>query len=217
MAFREKLTQAREMRKMGLPYSEIRLKLGVSKSTLSYWLRDMPLSREKINELRATSPQRIERYRNTMAEKRNMRLHAVRKKAIEDIGAFSERELFIAGLFLYWGEGGKTKRYSITLSNTDPSMIRFYIKWLENVGVPQHKIKIRLQLYSDMAISKEVNFWRRLTKLPKKNFQNPYMKQTLYEQVIQKGFGHGTCNVIVDSRDISEYILESLKILSEMY
>jgi len=35
-----------------LSYAEIRKRLGVPKSTLSYWLRGFPLSEERIKELR---------------------------------------------------------------------------------------------------------------------------------------------------------------------
>jgi len=35
-----------------LSYAEIRKRLGVPKSTLSYWLREFPLSKEKIKELK---------------------------------------------------------------------------------------------------------------------------------------------------------------------
>lgn len=34
-----------------LSYGEIRKRLGVPKSTLSYWLREFPLSEERIKEL----------------------------------------------------------------------------------------------------------------------------------------------------------------------
>ena len=53
------------MRKKGMSYSQIKDKIKVSKSTLSGWLSDMPLSEKRIRELRADSPIRIERYRNT--------------------------------------------------------------------------------------------------------------------------------------------------------
>jgi hypothetical protein len=217
MAHREKYIEARKLRAKGMPYSEIKNRLGVGKGTLSAWLRDMPLSRERINELRATSPRRIERYRMTMESKRNARLAEVYARVARNIGTLTNRELFIAGLFLYWGEGGKTKRYSITLSNTDPAMIRFYIKWLGGMSVPRPKIKIRLQLYADMNISKETHYWQRVSNIPTSQIQKPYIKKNLYAEVIQKGFGHGTCNVIVDERDTSEYVLQSLKLLSNMF
>src|SRR3989338_4021404 len=129
--------KALAMRKKGMSYSAIKEKLGISKSTLSYWLSDMPLSREQINVLRAHSPQRIERYRNTMREKREVRMKDMYAVVSKEIGKFTTRELFIAGFFLYWAEGGKTKRCNITLSNTDPSMLRFYIIWVCSLGIPR--------------------------------------------------------------------------------
>jgi DNA-binding transcriptional MerR regulator len=216
MAHRDKYIQARELRKQGLPYSDIRVRLGVSKSTLSAWLHDMPLTRDRINELRAYSSQRIERFRNTMSEKREKRLAGVYLKVKKDIKRLTKRDIFIAGLFLYWGEGGKTKRYTITLSNTDPSMIRFYLRWLKELRIPVEKIKVRLQLYSDMDIQEKVMFWVKETGLPIKQFQKTYVKQTLYTRVTEKGFGHGTCNVIVDDRDIQEYVQQSLRVIAAL-
>jgi transposase-like protein len=35
-----------------LSYTEIRKRLGITKSSLSYWLREFPLSEERILELR---------------------------------------------------------------------------------------------------------------------------------------------------------------------
>ena len=169
-------TKALILRKKGMSYSEIKEKLGVSKSTLSYWLRDLPLSRERINALRAHSPKRIEKFRNTMRMKREARLSQVYVQVSKTIRSLSSRELFIAGLFLYWGEGGKTKAYAITLANTDPRMIRFYLVWLRALGVPEEKIKIRLHLYSDMD-------YREGNQILDKNYKSASKK--FYETVSQ--------------------------------
>ena len=74
MARREDKQKVLEYRKEGFSYSQIKEKLKVSKSTLSGWLCDMPLSEERIRELQADNPIRIERYRNTMRTKREARL-----------------------------------------------------------------------------------------------------------------------------------------------
>lgn len=206
-----------KMRHKGKSYNEIKDKLKVSKSTLSYWLRDMPLSRDQVNTLRAYSPKRIERFRNTMREKRDARLSEVYKVVSKDLGKLSKRDIMISGFFLYWGEGGKTKLYTTTLANTDPQMIRFYIRWLQVLKVDQSKIKIRLQLYSDMDISKEISFWSKVLSLEKDHFVKPYIKKTARINISYRGFGHGTCNVIVDNRDISEYVLQGLRYISSQF
>ncbi len=46
--------KAIELRKKGMSYSQIREKLGTPKSTLSNWLKDHPLSKERIRELQTS-------------------------------------------------------------------------------------------------------------------------------------------------------------------
>lgn len=209
--------QAIKLRHTGMSYSAIKEKIGVSKSTLSYWLREFPLSRERINELRAKSPIRIEKFRNTMQEKRKERLRKVYMRVARNIKKMNKRELFLTGLFLYWGEGGKTKQYTISLSNTDPQMIIFYLKWLKSISVQEQKIKVRLHLYSDMNIEAETRFWQTVTRLGKTHFQKSHIKKSDSRKRTYRGFGHGTCNVIVDDRDISEYVLQGLEYIKNNF
>ena len=54
-------TLAEKMRLEGHSYSSIQKKIGVSKSTLSSWLREIPLSDTRLRELRDFNPVRIER------------------------------------------------------------------------------------------------------------------------------------------------------------
>jgi len=208
--------KAINLRKKGYSYSQIKDKLDISKSTLSGWLSDMPLSEDKIKELRDFNPQRIERYRNTMKNKKEVRLNEIYKKVSEDIGKFSEREIFLLGLFLYWGEGTKSANSSTQLTNTNPSMIKFFIKWLELLGVSKKDLKVKLHIYSDMNIKKSIAFWSKELKIPISQFKKPYIKETSLKNITYKnGFGKGTCCVIFGDRNMWEYITMGLKYISE--
>ena len=203
------------MRQKGMSYSQIKEKLGISKSTLSGWLYNMPLSPKRIRELQADSPIRIEKYRNTMRAKREARLNQVYKKFEKDIGSFTKRDLFIAGLFLYWGEGTKTQKTSVVLTNTNPSMLKFFIRWLKLFNVKRKDLKIKLHLYSDMDIKKSIDFWSKELKISKSQFTKPYIKKTTFSSITYKnGFGKGTCCVMFDDRDLWEYIIMGLKYIS---
>ena len=208
--------KAIKLRQKGLSYSQIKEKLGINKSTLSGWLNDMPLSEDRIKELRDFSPQRIERYRNIMREKKDARLKGVYKKVSSDIGVFSKREIFLLGLFLYWGEGTKAANSSTQLTNTNPAMIKFFIKWLELLGVEKKNLKVKLHLYSDMNIKESVAFWSKELKIPVSQFKKPYIKETNLKSITYKnGFGKGTCCVIFGDRNLWEYITMGLKYISE--
>lgn len=204
------------MRRKGMSYSQIKEKLIVSKSTLSDWLSGMPLSEKRIRELRDFNPQRIERYRNTMMAKKNVRMKEVYQKVSRDIGIFSKREIFLLGLFLYWGEGTKAQNSLVALTNTNPAMLKFFIEWLKLFGVKNKDLKVKVHLYSDMNINKALDFWSKELKIPISQFYKPYVKRVSLKSITyNNGFGKGTCSVILGSRDLWEYIMMSIKYISE--
>ncbi len=211
MALREKKAEAIRMRKEGASYSQIKEKLKVSKSSLSLWLHNMPLPEKRLRELRDHNAVRIERFSNTMRLKRESRRAEVRERAAKDIGKLSERELLIAGLFLYWGEGGKTEPTSTSLSNTDPTMLRFFMKWMESLGVPRDRLRVHVHLYADMNVRAELKYWSETLGLPLSSFTKPYVKTSNRSGLsYPQKFTHGTCNVIYHNRDVSEYVLMAL-------
>jgi transposase-like protein len=217
MARRIDKNKAIKMRESGMSYSQIKAELGVSKSTLSLWLRDLPLSDTRLRELRDFNQVRIEKTRLKKQQKRSMRLDSVANKASVDIGTISNRELLIAGFFLYWAEGGKTKNYTTNLSNTDPVMIRAFIKWLALIGGSKEKVYVRLHLYSDMTEKKEIEYWSREIDLPQKQFRKSYIKTSKLSDLTYVTKGHGTCNVIFPGRDVTEYVLQGLKVIARLF
>jgi len=216
MARKKDKQKALSLRKKGMSYSQIKEKLDVSKSTLSGWLYNMPLSDKRIRELRADNPIRIERYRNTMRTKKENRLKEVYRKVSKDIGNFSKRDLFLAGLFLYWGEGTKAQNSLVALTNTNPAMIKFFIKWLELFNITKKDLKIKLHLYFDMNVKEMLDFWSKELKIPINQFHKSYIKKSNSKSISYKnGFGKGTCSVIFRDRNLWEYITMGLKYISE--
>lgn len=213
MAKWELREKALDMRGEGMSYSQIKEVLGVSKGTLSVWLREHPLPRERINELRGNSERRIERCRETKARKREERMRGVHENVRLEIGSMSDKEFFIGGLLLYWAEGTKAARGMVCMTNTDPAMLTFFIRWIKQQGVDQSRLKVKLHLYSDMNLEKETYFWQEVLKLPKEAFKNPYIKTSLYNKPRNYNgrFGHGTCNVFVHDIDLYERITAGIE------
>jgi len=209
--------KAIKLRQKGFSYSQIKEKLNIGKGTLSEWLSGMPLSEERIKELRDFSPQRIERYRNTMQKKSRDQHDLIYKNIKDKLKSLSDRDLLISGFFLYWGEGSKTKSYSVALTNTNPKMLVFFIKWLEFFNVPKEKLRVKLHLYSDMKIKDQVSFWSKTLDIPITQFRNSYIKKTKLSSVTYKnGFGHGTCSVIVEDKVIASQILIGLEYIQDI-
>ena len=218
MAHKELKIKAIGMRKEGMSYSQIKEVIPVSKSTLSLWLEKYPLTPEKLRELRDLSPRRIEAYRATMKKKRDIRVSLQRNLVVKKIMKPTERELLVAGFFLFWGEGAKTRRPEVSLANTDPAMIRFFVKWLTLIGADKDKIKFTLHLYGDMNIKKELLYWSKSLGYPLSAFYKPYIKKTALTGITYRnGFGHGTCNARYLSQNMNDYVLMGLQHIRGLY
>ena len=206
------------LRKQKKSYSQIKEILGVSKSTLSGWLRAYPLTREEINNLRAHSEKRIERYRQTMAKKRQTHLDSYYKIEKKRYLPLSPKELLVAGLFLYWGEGNKSDRNTLSINNTDPSLIKFALYWMvKGLHVSKSNIHVYIHLYSDMDIKRELKYWSKELGIPLRQFVKPYIKESKRSEIDQKGFGHGTCGIRIHSTVVKEHILMAIKAISDGY
>jgi transposase len=97
--------RARELREQGLDYEEIAGALGVSKSSVSLWVRDMPRpDRLSYEECRKRSAEGSRLYWETERPAREAQREAVRAGAAGQIGVLSKREVLIAGAIAYWCE-----------------------------------------------------------------------------------------------------------------
>ena len=69
---------------------------------------------------------------------------------------------FIAGLGLglYWGEGNKRNPTSVRLGNTDPKLIKAFVRFLLKIfKVKPSKLRFGLQIFSDMPPRNVLSFW----------------------------------------------------------
>jgi len=217
-ALLEKHVRALELRKKGWSYSAIKTELDISKSTASNWLHKYPLSHEQLDKLQFHNEHRIEAFRTTMAKKKQELFdNAVRDQEIT-IGELTEKELYLCGLALYWGEGGKTLYSNLTFANTDPRMIKFFLIWLRQaIHYPDDHIKTKLHLYKDMNIEEETEYWVAITGLGLDHFSKPYIKKTTLKGLTYKTRGHGTCNVIASGLKYARPTFAGMEVLSSMY
>lgn len=211
-------TRVIQLRKLGLSYNQIKLQVRVSKSTLSRWLKDLPLSKEQIDLLRGKNHQRIERYRESMKKRRETRLNQVYLESRKQLLPLSKKELLMAGLFLYLGEGNKGLKNAVSVNNTDPAVMKFYYYWLKKIlKIPGDKIRVYMHLYKDMNIEEELNYWSKWLKIPRSQFIRPYIKESLRSSIQQKGYGHGTCALVVHDTRLKERIILGLKSILDHY
>lgn len=123
--------QARELRLQGLDYEEIVAQLGVSKSSVSLWVRDLPRpSRVSPAQCAGRTSERMRRYWAAERPVRAARREAASAAAAASIGDLTDREILIAGAIAYLCEGAKNKPHRrvdrVTFVNSDPKLISFF-------------------------------------------------------------------------------------------
>lgn len=191
------------MRKEGRSYREIGAVVGVSKSTLSLWLRDVPLTEEQRRLLTQRGPaSTTARHAENRAVAARRRAH-VRAQAGEQVVGLSESELFVAGVVAYWAEGSKNKPWrhgqAVRFVNSDPAMIRLFLAWLRLVGVERDRLVFRVHIHESADAAEAATFWSGVVEAPKSQFGKATVK-THTPRTIRKNVGpdyHGCLLVYV--------------------
>ncbi len=119
-----------KLRSFGKSYSEISAELGVPKSTLSDWLSKFPWSnniKRKLtkNNIRL-STSRIAELSKIRDENRKLLYAQAEQEARKDFDALKYHPLFIAAVMIYWGEGDKLSRSRVTVTNSDPAVLKIF-------------------------------------------------------------------------------------------
>jgi hypothetical protein len=168
--------KAINFRNKGLSYNNIRDELNISKSTLSYWLKDIPLSAKQRKRLYTKQILNLSRGPQSQKERRMKEVAKIIGEAEKEIQMPLSFETYrFLGAALYWSEGNKTNQFAIT--NSDPYFIVFMVRWFEKIfGVPSQKLKARLNIYSQQNDLKMKQFWSQLTNIPIENFGKSFVK-----------------------------------------
>ena len=160
-----------KLRKKGLSYSEILKKVPVAKSTLSLWLRSVGLSKRQEQRLTEKKLAAMKRGWESCHKKRLNITEMIKNKARSDIGKISKRELWLMGVMLYWAEGAKEKKWNsgvgLKFSNSDPTMINFFLKWLKEICLifPQDII-YELYIHETANWKDAVRYWSKIILIP---------------------------------------------------
>jgi transcriptional regulator with XRE-family HTH domain len=196
--------KARELRQKGLAYEDIVAELGVSKSTVSAWVSDMPrperLSYEECCERQAAA---VAKYWAAERPVREAERDAVRAAAAAEVGAPSDREILIAGAIAYWCEGGKNKphrrRDRVIFINSDPMLIKFFVRFLDVAGIDRERLIFRIHIHESADVAAAQRFWLDVTQARPAQFRAPTLK-THNPRTVRKNTGddyHGCLRIDV--------------------
>ncbi len=173
--------EAIRLRKLGKSLPYIHTKLGIPKSTLSYWLKNIELTDCQKNKLESD-------WKNALVKARKKAViwhndaKANRIKVSENEGRllldnidYNNKDITeLALALLYLGEG--TKAQSETgMGSSDPLILKFFVNSLRTIyKVPANKIKCSLHLRADQNPNEMMGFWSKQLNISEENFTKPY-------------------------------------------
>lgn len=173
---------ARELRQRGLDYKRIAAELGVSKSSVSLWVRDLPRpARLSYEECRRRQAEGVRRYWDTERGVREAERKAECSVAAARIGPLNDREVLIAGAIAYWCEGTKSKPYRradrVVFMNSDPGLVAFFLRFLDVAGVARERLICRVQIHESGDVPAAQRFWLGVTGADPAQFRRPSLKR----------------------------------------
>lgn len=196
--------QALHLRKDGNSYNYISKVTGISKSTLSDWLTEIPYTPnqetiERIGKARAASG----------AAKHKIKVESFKKAALQgkiDIGSINQRDLFMLGLGLYIGEGTKSGNI-IRVINANPRVIRLAINWFKKIcGLANDNFRLRLHIYPDNNENDCIKYWAKETGLPRHNFQRTQVDVRKDKKMAKRGkLPYGTAHLHIKSNGVEKF------------
>jgi transposase-like protein len=210
--------EARRLRtEEGLSVGEIATRLGVSKGTSSLWLRDIELTDEqKVRLAERGHGQNEGQIRGSLSIKEQAKS---RREDYQQTGremakrfGFGDYRVFCA---LYWAEGNKS-RCCVGMSNTDPDMLRIFVKVLREVFESKDDdfgVSVMAHLGNGLTAEQIRDYWLNMLGLPEKCFKRFNLKSKYYPAQNKKHKRHvyGCCSVRIGSTEIVQTIYGSIQ------
>lgn len=83
-------------------------------------------------------------------------------------------KLFGLGIGLYWGEGNKANKNTVRIGNSDPALIRIFIKFLiKFFRIKKEDLRFHLHVFTDINLNKAFDFWIKEVDIKKEQFYKP--------------------------------------------
>jgi transcriptional regulator with XRE-family HTH domain len=149
--------KARELRiKQKLSLLEIAERLALPKTTVFYWIRDLPNPKIKYRDSPARARSRAKAARRNVAKYKALR-DAAYDRGWDEYPRLAQEPTFIDFVCMYIGEGYKRDRNAVSLANSDPRVIRLADHWIRRFS--RNPVTYAFQYHADQDPDCLIRFW----------------------------------------------------------
>ena len=127
---------------------EIAERLAVSRTTVHYWVRDLPPVQRRENPLPGNAAMQA-KYRALREQ-----AYALGRAEFDELARDPTFRDFVC---MYVGEGFKRNRNRVALANSDPSVVRLAAHWIRRLGT--NRMTASVQYHADQDLDELRRFW----------------------------------------------------------
>lgn len=144
--------KARELRvRKRLTIDELAERLAVPRTTVFYWVRDLPIGQTSRRTLAAHRAGEVTR-----------RIHRGRRQAayaqgMHEYPALIGEPTFRDFVCMYIGEGSKRSRNVVAIGNSDPAVVKLGAAWIRRLS--RNPVSYSFQHHADQDPAKVCEFW----------------------------------------------------------
>ena len=203
--------KAISLRLTGQSYREISNTLSVNRSTLSGWLKNIPLSTDHRQKL-------ITQWKNGLIKARERSIQVKNAEKIQNIQLHQKNaenflkninldnailELFLAGLYL--GDGFKTNG-RLGLGNANPQLVLLFTNLIRKLyQIDETKLHVEIFGRADQRPIELIDYWSKLLIIPKNQFQHTQLDPRSIKPT--RPNYHGVCAVNYNDVNLQRRIL----------
>lgn len=202
-------------REHGMSIKEIARAVGVARSSVSVWVRDIDLSAEQRAMLARRNPLFNRQINGAATNSANGRARRLGYQAHGRMLAARGDPFHAAGCMLFWAEGSK-RRDAVVFVNSDPEMVRFFLEFVHRYfGVSDRDVRLRCNLFADhLERQREIEqFWLDCLGLPRSSLLvshvNVYSKYSQKKR--QNRLPYGTSTLLVHRTHVVQSIYGSIQ------
>ena len=137
--------------------AEISKLFGLSQTGVNYWLKKFNIPKRTISE--------------AIYIKHNPNGDPFKFISPQNL---QDAKLFGLGIGLYWGEGTKADKNSVRLGNSDPALVRIFIKFLiKFFNIDKEDMRFHLHTFTDINLEEAKQYWMKELKIESSQFYKP--------------------------------------------
>jgi len=126
-----------------------------------------------------------------------------------------EQQLFGLGIGIYWGEGDKTNPHSSRVANTDPRLIKVFIRFLKKIcQLENRKIRYSIVCFNDSNTDECKSYWAKQLGISTNKFGKIVQIPSQGKGTYKRKSKYGVCTVSATNVKLKKWIMKQIYMIS---